>query len=48
MEIFRNFKKNLNSIALIDEKIGNFKYKDLINIKKHTLELSNWINNLKN
>jgi long-chain acyl-CoA synthetase len=31
MEIFKNFKKNLNSIALIDEKIGNFKYKDLIN-----------------
>ena len=31
MEMFNNFKKNLNSIALIDEKIGNFKYKDLIN-----------------
>ena len=31
MEMFNNFKKNLNSKALIDEKIGNFKYKDLIN-----------------
>ena len=30
MEIFKNFKKNFSSIALIDEKIGNFKYRDLI------------------
>ena len=30
MEVFKNFKKNSNLIALIDEKIGNIKYKDLI------------------
>ena len=38
---FSNYKK-------IDDKINQEKYKDLINISKHTLELSNWINNLKN
>ena len=38
---FSNYKK-------IDDKINKDKYKDLINISKHTLELSNWINNLKN
>ena len=38
---FSNYKK-------IDDKINKDKYKDLINISKNTLELSNWINNLKN
>ena len=38
---FSNYKK-------IDDKINNEKYRDLINITKHTLELSNWISNLKN
>ena len=32
----------------LDHKINQDKYKDLINIRTHTLELSNWINNLKN
>ena len=38
---FSNYKK-------IDDKINHEKYSDLININKHTLELSNWISNLKN
>ena len=41
MNYFLNYKK-------LDHKINKDKYKDLINIKTHTLELSNWINNLKN
>ena len=41
LNFFSNYKK-------IDDKINKDKYKDLINISKHTLELSNWINNLKN
>ena len=32
----------------LNHKINQDKYKDLINIRTHTLELSNWINNLKN
>jgi len=38
---FSNYKKT-------DDKINYEKYSDLINISKHTLELSNWISNLKN
>ena len=34
--------------AAILYKIKQDKYKDLINIRKHTLELLNWINNIKN
>ena len=41
MYYFLNYKN-------LDHKINKDKYKDLINIKTHTLELSNWINNLKN
>ena len=32
----------------MDEKDNHEKYSDLINISKHTRELSNWISNLKN
>ena len=38
---FSNYKK-------IDDKINYEKYSDLINISKHTIELLNWISNLKN
>ena len=45
------FDKELNfflNYKNLDDKINQDEYKDLINIRKHTLELSNWINNLKN
>ena len=45
------FDKELNfflNYKNLDDNINQDKYKDLINISKHTLELSNWINNLKN
>ena len=41
LNFFSNYKN-------MDEKDNHEKYSDLINISKHTLELSNWINNLKN
>ena len=41
LNFFSNYKN-------IDDKINNDKYKNLIDISKHTLELSNWIGNLKN
>ena len=41
LNFFSNYKN-------IDDKINNDKYKNLIDISKHTLELSNWISNLKN
>ena len=41
LNFFSNYKN-------IDDKINQDKYKDLIDISKHTLELSNWIYNLKN
>ena len=41
MNYFLNYKN-------LDHQINKDKYKDLINIKTHTLELSNWIKNLKN
>ena len=41
LNFFSNYKN-------MDEKDNHEKYSDLINISKHTLELSNWISNLKN
>jgi len=41
LNFFSNYKN-------LDDKNSNYKYKDLINIKKHTLELSNWIDQIKN
>ena len=41
INFFSNYKN-------LDNKIKQDKYKDLINIRKHTLELLNWINNIKN
>ncbi len=41
LNFFSNYKN-------IDDKINNDKYKNLIDISKHTLELSNWIGSLKN
>ena len=41
LNYFSNYKK-------IDDSINHEKYSDLINFSKHTLELSNWISNLKN
>ncbi len=41
LNFFSNYKN-------LDNKNNNEKNKDLINIKKHTLELSNWIEQLKN
>ena len=40
-EFFSNYRK-------LQHNIKREKYKDLINIDAHTLELSNWINQLKN
>ena len=41
LNFFSNYKN-------MEEKDNHKKYSDLINISKHTLELSNWISNLKN
>jgi chromosome condensin MukBEF MukE localization factor len=41
LNFFSNYKN-------MDEINNHKKYSDLINISKHTLELSNWISNLKN
>mgnify|MGYP001177165176 FL=1 len=41
LNFFLNYK-NLNDIVKLN------KYKDLINNRKHTLELANWVSNLKN
>ena len=41
LNFFLNYKN-------LDDEINKDKYKDLININKHTLELYNWIENLKN
>ncbi len=38
------FSNYMNS----DDQINKDRYKDLINTKQHTLELSNWIENIKN
>jgi GMP synthase-like glutamine amidotransferase len=41
LNFFLNYKN-------MDDKTNKDKYKDLINISQHTLELFNWISNLKN
>ena len=41
LNFFLNYK-NVNDILKLN------KYKDLINKSKHTLELANWVSNLKN